>query len=349
MKAPFVILLLFLSFPFGVAAQTVLTVDGNLARPSDGFTASCVSLGPAGASGKDVVWDFSGAEPSGAKHSVYYLGEDEDSLSEVEDGGISRLALDGNTLFIYEYEDRLKRIAFSRPVLRMAYPLAYNDSLRAPFEGFGTYCDNRHVKVSGYVKVVADGLGRLVLPGGFSFGNALRVTTTRRAVLRMALDSLALDSVKPVTEVELRHEWYVDGARYPVLKYVHSTTHDGQSVVAQREAAYLTTAEDDAALYEKADMNSNGAEPITPDGALTGYETSFGDGRLSVGYTLGRDAEVSLSVSDVSGIVYKQVHIGSQTAGKHTANIACSDLRSGEYVLSISVNGYSVGVKFSIK
>lgn len=349
MKAPFAILLLFLSFPFGAAAQTILTVDGNLARPSDGFTASCVSLGSAGAKGKDAVWNFSGAEPSGAKHGVYYLGECEDSLSEVEDGGVKHLALDGNTLFIYEYEDRLKRIAFSKPVLRMAYPLAYNDSLRAPFEGCGTYCDNRHVKVSGHVKVVADGLGRLVLPGGFSFGDALRVTTTRRAVLRMALDSLALDSVKPVTEVELRHEWFVDGTRYPVLEHVCHTTYDGQSVVAQREAAYLITAEDDAVLYEKADRSDSGAEPITPDGALTGYETSFNDGRLSVDYVLSRDAEVSLSVSDVSGIVYRQVKAGKQPAGEHTANIACSSLRSGEYVLSISVNGHSVGVKFSIK
>ena len=351
MKTIFAILSLCVLGFSDVAAQTVLTVERNLPLPANDVVMSGVAMSIAGAEGKNAVWDFSGAKILGDKHHVGYYGETSDSIMRIEDNAVSYLAVIGNALYVYGVEDRLKKLEFSRPAICLAYPFAYGDSLRAPFECHGVYCDNRYVKAVGDVKAVADGWGRLVLPGGVAFGDALRVTTTRRADIRMTPDSSALDSVKPLTEVETRHDWYVGGSRYPLLTLVIRATYDGPARVAGRSAAYLMTAEDNAAVYEKVSEN---IEPDVeggrlPGGALADYDVSFAEGRLSVVYELADDADVSLSVSDVSGIIYKYVESRRQPKGGHTADIVCSDLRRGEYVLSISVNGIAVGVKFNVK
>ena len=116
--------------------------------------------------------------------------------------------------------------------------------------------------------------------------------------------SSVLDGVKPLTEVETRHDWYVGGSRYSLLTLVIRATYDGPARVAGRSAAYLMTAEDNAAVYEKASEN---IEPDVeggrlPGGVLADYDVSFAEGRLAVEYELTDDADVSLSVSDVSAL-----------------------------------------------
>ena len=351
MKTFFIILSLFVLGLFDVAAQTVLTIERNLPLPSDDVVMSGVAVTDAGVKGKNAVWNFSGVSLVGGKHYIRYYGEAPDSLVRIEDNAVYAEALVAGKLYVYGVEDRLRKLVFSVPVLRMPYPFAYGDSLCAPFEGRGKYCDNRYVKVTGDVKVVADGLGRLVFPGNVAFDDVLRVTTTRRADIRMSPDSSAFDSVKPLTEVEHRHDWYASGSRYPLLTLVERTTYDGQTRVAGREAAYLMTAEDNAAVYENATENieTDGAGGRLSNGVLADYDVLFSEGRLAVEYELTDEADVSLSVSDVSGIIYKYVESLHQQAGGHTVGISCADLRRGEYVLSISVNGKAVGVKFNVK
>lgn len=351
MKTFFIILSLFVLGLFDVAAQTMLTIERNFPLPSDDVVMSRADVKGAGVKGKNAVWDFSSAKVIGTKHNIKYYGEAPDSLVRIEDNAVYTEALVAGKLYVYGIEDRLRKLAFSVPVLSVPYPFAYGDSLYAPFEGRGKYCDNRYVKVTGDVKVVADGLGRLALPGNVAFDDVLRVTTTRRADIRMSPDSSAFDSVKPLTEVEHRHDWYASGSRYPLLTLVGRTTYDGQARVAGRKAAYLMTAEDDAAVYDMADENieTDGADGRISKGVLADYDVSFTEGRLTVEYELTDEADVSLSVSDVSGIIYKYVESLRQPAGGHMADISCADLRRGEYVISISVNGKAVGVKFNVK
>ena len=90
---------------------------------------------------------------------VQYAGENEDSVIRVSRKSAETYVISRDSLLMISKEDRLRRADFDIPLLRMSYPLAYGDSVNAPFSARGTYCDRRYFTITGQTTTKA-GSGR---------------------------------------------------------------------------------------------------------------------------------------------------------------------------------------------
>lgn len=71
--------------------------------------------------------------------------------------------------------------------------------------------------------------------------------------------------------------------------------------------------------------------------------------QLTISYSLNNTADITALVSDPMGIVYRQKKVHNDRGDGFAFTIDCGDLRRGQYVLYLNVNGIVYNEKLSIK
>lgn len=350
-----------LSFPYLCAqAQDTLTVERNAVRTGDRVTSQAVGISNVGDGGKGIVWDFSEIDVYDDMRTYVYAGENEDSVIRVSRKSAETYVISRDSLLMISKEDRLRRADFDIPLLRMSYPLAYGDSVNAPFSARGTYCDRRYFTITGQTTTKADGWGRLLLPDGSKFDNVLRVRFLRHADLSMSRDTTVAGMGDKRHITELTYEWYVPGYRYPLLEIMERVSFDeqGERIASASEAWMTTPGGIDATgdiLNETIRANGTYEEYSEQTdeqkccGLLADYVISVNGNTVIADYTLTSDADITFLVSDASGVIYKHSAYNGVKAGAHTETIDCSGLRKGQYILYINVSGRPYANKFALK
>ena len=337
-----------------------MTVERNAVRIGDRITSQAVGISNVGDGGKGIVWDFSEIDVYDDMRTYVYAGENEDSVIRVSRKSAETYIISRDSLLIISAEDRLRRADFDIPLLRMSYPLAYGDSVNAPFSARGTYCDRRYFTITGQTTTKADGWGRLLLPDGSKFDNVLRVKAMRHADLSMSRDTTVVGMGDKRHITELTYEWYVPGYRYPLLEIMERISFDeqGERIASASEAWMTTPGGIDATgdilnetirangTYEEYSKQTDKQECC---GLLTDYGISVNGNTVIADYTLASDADITFLVSDVSGVIYKHSAYNGVKAGAHTETMDCSGLRKGQYILYINVSGRSYADKFTLK
>lgn len=217
MKKIISILLLSVGITFVMAQQqTMLSKEKNAVR-SDKLEKQQLDYHFQGPSGPKVIWDFHQLEATDKSYPLRYYIDEYDSTGYigVEHNTAYHYRKTGDSILLAKYANRMLSINYSKPELRLKYPFHYGDSLQSHFKGSGYYSHSIPMQLSGKSKVKADGWGMLVIPGGDTLKQVLRVNTLRVCKLVTGADS---------TEVAYDgYSWYARGCRYPILETIHTT------------------------------------------------------------------------------------------------------------------------------
>lgn len=332
-----IILIVPLFFTICSFSQVSLTLINNGMSPGDSATYIKIPFVAPGDAGQDQFWDFSGISISGEKmvrkitsaplkkekdsidydivlnegDHQYLLKQARDSYSEV--GGITN-----------EYT-----IAYSDPIIRMIYPLAYGNHFSDNFSGLATTQHGRKIDFSGVYVVTADAFGTLVLPD-HSYTDVLRVKTETNGL-----------EVNPCNSVEskiTRYSWYAPGHRYPVLNI--SITERSIS----GKTAEITKA---ALLWSGSNGDTPGGKTITQvpvvadeDPIVIVYPNPFED-KVNYYYFLRKSLPTAITLTDVTGRTSAQLMKQQvQSEGLHYGSIESADfnLNPGVYYLRFVFN-----------
>lgn len=337
-------------FPLSSAhGQAILTWAGNDFREGESLMMTPVRVGSVGTAGRNVVWDMSGLTPTGDPVRLS-VSEASDSVLSVRDGiTVSRYSVTDSTISMSGYENHLTKMTYHAPPLMIAAPLTYGDSLSRDVLGTGVYMDGYTIMKQGCQTLEVDGMGTLVLPGGDTIPGVVRVHSLLVSDISARSSLTSQTGLYGVMEEEC-HRWHVPGHPCPILEH-RSTVVTCDSVRCyEKEEAWLLP---QALQFVRPDSPETSGAP--PDEAYTDvglqghYEVSVTGHQVRVALDFEESAAVTLAVADGTGILYREKRVICTGSPTDVADIDCSGLHRGTYVLYVSVWGKTAAEKITLK
>lgn len=312
---------------------------------SDSLQKSKIRYFSPGKGGKDRVWDFSRKLGSKESAQVMFLKDSTGVVSVVEPGKISYYHATPDTLILFGSESPLEKREYVRKKLSKRFPLEFGDSISKRFRCEGMYCGNHPFREVGTTTVKTDAVGSIVLAENDTVRNVRRVHTIDTYSVCMDLNVAALDTAKLTQIIDERYEWFLPESQYPIIEDVTSTTYLNLDPIGTTRYAYCNLPEDKVAYYiipEDEDAtdeidNSFDNETTKPD--IIHYKVETNGGIVNITYDLDAEATISTIVASHMGMTYKQRTWNQQAGQGYSAQIDCSGLRHGTYILYINVNG----------
>ena len=343
MKKLLLVLLMLVSIP--VWSQNMLTKETNLMRDSDNITLQPVAFSYPGNNGKSVVWDFSNVDVSNEDHNINFSVDSLKHFHKIEDGEISSYVLCNNKLEQYKIENRLLKMKFAPRLLTMKYPLNYGDSISSSFDGYGRYCGNHVVRVSGQVSLEIDGEGSLILSKKDTLNNVLRVYTLTTKAMAVDFDYAVIDSTKLKQEIEEKYEWYARGYRYPVYTIIQRTSFSNLQPVGTTRYAYRLLPENYAVPHDAPNdsiLSRDSLQSVLANARNDNffhYHVMLDNSFVNVDYISDRDVHITALLSNSMGILYCRQNVTAKAGSQSAISFSSAGLPRGQYVVYLNVSG----------
>ncbi|MBQ6202758.1 MAG: hypothetical protein IJK46_01525 [Prevotella sp.] len=328
----------------------------------------------------DALADLQKIEAIG-ENNLEHMEWGTDSLIAIDNGGMQKYRLKGNSLLLTGTENRLMHIDYSLPETWLRFPMSLGDSISGLFEGKGQYCERLFIRKAGRYTTKADALGSLVMENSDTLHNVLRLKTERiTTTLAQPLDSMLglygiLDSIpilgndsilslmttdiKAVRTVIMRY--YVPGCRYPVLETCEAGSVAENGSPNQFTAFYSSPYSQSCLASANRSMpakSSGGQRSLLPDektGNNFSYSIDMNTSARTInvnccisGETVDGILPVRLLLCDQQGILYRQASGSLQPGEPNQLSINYAGLRHGPYVLHIEACGQQYSEKFSV-
>lgn len=370
-------------FMLSVHAQS-LQSSCNSPRNGDCLVKHVVPVCDPGKSGNGQMWDFSHIEIPDPCYELKYVSQGVDTIVGIEHGTMYYYVFSKDSLFCLGYEKPSVSMNYERPELLMAFPSFRGRTVTDYFYGKGNYCGRMNVRLQGKSTVAVDASGILIMPGGDTLNNVIRVCTCKlihqnMSPVAVAQDALQLDTMPFVLNRDsieyllfndsVRQEieswrWYADGYRYPVLETVKSTVyksgipyeHFSTSFVCLPDEQYYDLPYD-VPNQERRDRNidedygrnwkniDEGGRYRRNDSVISYDFQIEKDGSLYINYELKQPGRIALELYDMSGRQLAGVQRACQAIGSYKEVISLDSYPRGEYLLRITAGEKLYGEK----
>lgn len=336
------------------AQNCILTKDGNLLSDSSEIELLQIPYFHAGHSGDNVTWDMSCLSLDGEAYNIYLLKDTLNRHIVMTNTDAYYYSFHNGTLSLVKHENPLNKFTYVVPQLQIKYPFTYGDSITTPFKIYGVYCGDHPFKEQGVSTIMADAMGNIILNDD-TIKNVLRVYTLRSYSICMTRDSAAIDSAAPKQIIDERYDWYARGYRYPIFTTISSTSFDNLSPIGTTHTAYCMLPVIQRLSSDLYNENIRYKDSmavlygIKDDLNIFHHSVTTTGKQLTISYSLNNTADITALVSDPMGIVYWQKKVHNDRGDGFAFTIDCGDLRRGQYVLYLNVNGIVYNEKLSIK
>lgn len=363
-------------FVSSITAQNfVLTPELVLPRPDDRFTRQKISRISSIDSGLNCVWDFSSAQIIDGNTIVKYKSEMPGMISQIYEANKHIFKLSSDTVFYCGFENRLALHADSIAAIDLIFPMCYGREKSQPYYLKGQYCGEQNMHECGVSRIVVDGYGSLILPDGDTIRNVIRVCNIHdaRIELKEIGDTMPinLSDTTLTRRVQTRHRWWALGYRYPIVETVEDVYSNAEEETSSAWQGWITLPSeqeysvrgdtineelrnqphsiDSTELVAEENDDSQTTDQSSAQ-QVTDVAITVGAGVLSIDYQVqGVSIEIEMVVADIPGRVYAYIPRQTACTGFNTAQIDCSSLPSGEYLLYLNYADRSDAYKFSIK
>lgn len=326
--------------------------------------------------GNASIWDLSNANiDSTPIHESFLQLCDTSSIYSTLTGKtyIHTDGLGKDTLLRIGYENYLQKINYHHPEITMKYPLNLGDSLSGYFEGEGEYCDKLKLRSFGRYCLKAEKEGTIVLPNGNSLKNSLLVHTQRylstltyplnyffpkNAVFNQdSIDFYIQKDSKLICQEE--YNIYSKGYRYPIIKKVVTSLAKQKSSKKKIEIFFynpedqnqLSLDDNNRAIRNQGnDIDGIDSSAFMAGNSIIEYElTPNKDSKsLRFQYTVKENCDITLIVSDASGINHKDTTIKANANTNNFVNINYANLSTvGPIIVYIKVKNEEYIEKFN--
>ena len=328
----------------------------------------------------DILADLQNIEVIGG-NNVENMEWGTDSLIAIDNAGMNKYWMKGDSLLLVGTESRLMHIDYTHPEVWLRFPLSLGDSIKGFFEGKGQYCERLFLRKIGRYTTKADAWGALIMENSDTLHNVLRLQTERiTTTLAQPLDNIlatygTLDSIPLLgndsiirlmgsdgrTVRTITQRYYAPGCRYPVLETCETSIVGGGNSAAQTAAFYSSPYSQESlasanrgASSKSNDRQNNASSADNPDKSFSYSLDIDTSGKIvNVNCSISGNAEgsvpIKLLLCNPQGILYRQasgcLHSGER--GQLSMNYA--GLRHGLYVLYIEAGGNQYSEEFSVK
>lgn len=328
----------------------------------------------------DVLVNLQNIQAIG-NNNVEHMEWGTDSLIAIDNDGMHKYQLKGDSLLLIGTENRLMHIDYPQPETWLRFPMGLGDSISGLFEGKGQYCERLFFRKVGKYSTKADAIGSLLMENSDTLRHVLRLRTDRTTVtLAQPLDSmltayetldnipiLGNDSIIRILATDNRavrsviQRYYVPGCRYPVLETCE-TSSVGRGESANQTVAFYSSPFSQASLASanrtvptkstnrKNDASSTG----NPDKSLSYTLDIDTSGKIinvncDISGTTGGPVPLRLLLCNHQGILYRQASGSLRQGESGQLSLCYAGLHNGSYVLYIEAGGQQYSEKFSVR
>lgn len=298
-----------------------------------------------GEGGDNCCWDFSEL----AENGVFNFHVKDTLNFHVLTGhdDITYYRVDNDSLLEVGRENPLVMIHYDKPVGRLVFPIAYKDSAASDFEGHGVYCEDHYFKEAGSNKYVVDACGMMVLPGGDTVRNVLRVHSLRSFLVKMMEGQDEDGLAKSRSVIEEKYSWYIRGCHHPILETTASCSYENSIPVGGTRTAYHCFPAVRQALFDAKDNAATIHGENIPGRDIIHYGVEVEGGKLTVSYDMEERAGVSMILANNLGVVFASENTVMDKGENYQTSFDLGGLHDGVYILYISAGGktYSETIK----
>ena len=344
MKSTFFISV-FTSLLWITAAYGQVNLSDMEPMSADSLQKSVIRYFSPGNGGRDRIWDFSKKLGSRESSQVMFWKDSTGVVSVMEPGRISYYRTTPDTLILIGSESPLKIREYVVGKTAKKFPLEYGDSISEGFRCEGMYCGDHPFREAGTTTVRVDGVGSVVLSGNDTLRNVRRLHTIDAYSVCMDLSYEALDTARLTQVIDERYEWYLPDSQYPIIEAGTSTTYYDMDAIGTTKYAYCNLPEDLAAYYitseeeDETDEQEGFPDEEQQAADIIHYQIEVHGNVLQMTYCLDEDATIATIVANRMGMVCVSRQWTQEAGQGYSAQIDCSGLRPGIYILYINVNG----------
>jgi hypothetical protein len=327
----------------------------------------------------DALADLQGMETI-CSNDVENMEWGTDSLIAIDNAGMNKYWMKGDSLLLVGTESRLMHIDYAQPEVWLRFPMGLGDSIQGLFEGKGQYCERLFLRKIGRYTTKADAWGALIMENSDTLHNVLRIQTERiTTTLAQPLDNIlatygTLDSIPLLgndsiirlmgsdgrTVRTMTQRYYAPGCRYPVLETCETSIVGGGNSAAQTAAFYSSpySQESLASANRGASSKSNDRQNNASSADNTNKSFSYSldidtSGKtLTVNCTVTGTTEgpvpVNLLLCNQQGILYRQASGNLHQGNSERLSLSYAGLHYGSYVLYIEAGGQQYSEKFNV-
>ena len=338
MKKLYFTLIMLVIITSGVLAQIQLKNYNHTFKPGDEHNFHITNKVDEGASGKDIVWDFSGLKKEGELKSHMLLTSDVNHSEKIpkanvvleEYGTHFYFRMAGNSMLQYGTITKNNTvIKYEKPFVKMVYPFEYGQSKKG--EIAGEIHTNRNIrKFTGNYQIEVDGYGKLILPGNVEIDDVVRLKTVKEKTYENSSHTSSIVSYK----------WYCQEVRYPLLTIIKAGRPGDVNTI---KTAYYADA-------KALDSNNNEEEETqrgfaSMEGEVNAYPNPFKE-TFNLDYTISQKGDVEFLLYDNSGKKVKEIQLKDQAAGNYNYTIRAdgNKFSNGLYHLTIKTNNREIRI-----
>lgn len=353
MKNSVICFLLFQICTLCAFGQHSIEFSANSPRSGDKYTrVELLTLDP-GASGRDVLWDFSDLCITDERQTIEINCDSDSVMVCYEPGLMTKYLITEDSLQCIGYETPLKLMNYSSKVPALHYPLYYGDIIRASFDGEGDYCKLKFMDNQGSLVTEADATGNIVVSEDDTLFNVIRLHTTRVSSVALfnMTDTLHADTIgKRRQEIEEHYQWFARGYRYPVFECTMLTSFHELEEISSIVHAYRCLPQDQVLDEDKVNEDILSQDSLARAGQadIIHYTARYDGYRITLDYSLDEPANLNVILCDRMGVLYFRKNEKKDAGDNYQIAVDCSGLKGGEYALYINVNGKVYSEKFQV-
>ena len=363
MKNFFLFLIFLVLLP--ISARSQLKSELNLPRAGDELMKEQVVFLEPGEDGENQTRDFSRIRLIDDAYVVHYFTRDDRQIVGAENGKLSFLQVNGDSLLIGGYETPFDLVKYRVPGLLLRFPIAYGASSQGHFEGRGKHHDRLESVVSGEIQSTADATGSIILPGKDTLNNVTRVHIRKTEKTRyipisseFEIDHPTIDSlfsgIEPDVITTDTYQWYEEGCRYPVFETIETSRNDstGKTVLGRdayfyhpAEQAYLPEDTANQVVLERKQAAKK-MKPVKNESNILSFSCYPNpvNEALHIELSLRQAVAVRVDFLDLHGRLIKRF-LPKSPATYYIETLDAAAYPAGHYVVRVSAGGEMVSEK----
>ena len=328
-----------------MTAQDRVTFLDNAIEGGDAICKLQIGYVSSGDNGRGVTWDFRKIGVS-KSYKIEYLKDSNAMVIAIEPKALKKYVVRPDSLLLVSYETPVSSMNYSEPILVMKYPFGYGCEADAKYVGKGMYGNKNAVEAVGTIRIEADASGSIILSDEDTLHNVLRVHTIRTSSVGVERDSIFRDSTERQLEIYEIYQWYAQGFHHPVFETHSVAYYYNTNLLSTYRTAFQYLPE--IRNVHEEDERKSPENPIGDAENVIDFTVSHNNGVVSIDYKLLGKAHIQALVSDIMGTIYRQTRRTGAAGDDCSMTIDCRELRRGQYVLYLNVNGITYGQKLSL-
>ncbi len=333
MKNTILITTLLLATYISNAQITLTNATHGLQENYEYTTLNTEYLSP-GASGSNVLWDFTQINCSDSKHT--WLLPAYTTYRDTEFSSANIAIESGANYFYFQTDDFANNylgmvtptslIKFDMPIKKIEYPFTFGDFTSTNYTGTGIHHNSIHSTISGHYWAKADAWGTLILPEGVTLQNVLRVQT---------IDTITETACNSTTVINQKYLWYAAESRYPLfVTRISTQIQSDETITVTKKSYYNATAVESIVNETVASIDKT----IENSDIFNIYPNPYIE-KVKIKYNLLQNSDIKIETVSETGAITSVLLSQKNQKGENTVNYQPQQTPNGISFIRFTVNG----------